>query len=227
MGEEERDRVLAVCPAARGWPTASTCSAARTLPQVLAIGPRARPVRAADAARRGRPARAAGSDGLGLADRRLGRGRRADAGPARGQWPAGPARPTQPPSPTAIERLIQRRRSAPAADRDGQSGGARPHRRLARPEDRARAGQDGRHPPAAGDSGESERPTPQPPPPCTGKGSEESLPSPRAGRGLGGRGSIRVAIPLAGFNLSGGVKSLVGVANALADAGTRRPHPGP
>ncbi|MGE3272051.1 MAG: glycosyltransferase family 4 protein [Chloroflexota bacterium] len=30
---------------------------------------------------------------------------------------------------------------------------------------------------------------------------------------------IRVAIPLAGFNLSGGVKSLVGVANALAERG--------
>ncbi len=33
------------------------------------------------------------------------------------------------------------------------------------------------------------------------------------------RGYIRVAIPLAGFNLSGGVKSLLGVANALADRG--------
>ena len=32
---------------------------------------------------------------------------------------------------------------------------------------------------------------------------------------------IRVAIPLAGFNLSGGVKSLVGVANALAERGHR------
>src|SRR3954470_18763972 len=30
---------------------------------------------------------------------------------------------------------------------------------------------------------------------------------------------IRVAIPLAGFNLSGGVKSLVGVANAMAARG--------
>src|SRR3954453_3200272 len=30
---------------------------------------------------------------------------------------------------------------------------------------------------------------------------------------------IRVAIPLAGFNLSGGVKSLVGVANAMAVRG--------
>lgn len=30
---------------------------------------------------------------------------------------------------------------------------------------------------------------------------------------------VRVAIPLAGFNLSGGVKSLVGVANAMADRG--------
>src|SRR3954464_8953966 len=30
---------------------------------------------------------------------------------------------------------------------------------------------------------------------------------------------IRVAIPLAGFNLSGGVKSLVGVANALVERG--------
>src|SRR3954465_14427265 len=30
---------------------------------------------------------------------------------------------------------------------------------------------------------------------------------------------IRVSIPLAGFNLSGGVKSLVGVANALAARG--------
>ena len=33
--------------------------------------------------------------------------------------------------------------------------------------------------------------------------------------------AIRVAIPLAGFNLSGGVKSLVGVANALAERGHR------
>ena len=35
------------------------------------------------------------------------------------------------------------------------------------------------------------------------------------------RGVPRVAIPLAGFNLSGGVKSLVGVANALAERGHR------
>ena len=35
----------------------------------------------------------------------------------------------------------------------------------------------------------------------------------------GGEVSLRVAIPLAGFNLSGGVKSLVGVANALAARG--------
>jgi len=33
--------------------------------------------------------------------------------------------------------------------------------------------------------------------------------------------SLRIAIPLAGFNLSGGVKSLIGVANALAERGHR------
>ena len=36
-----------------------------------------------------------------------------------------------------------------------------------------------------------------------------------------GQDAIRVTIPLAGFNLSGGVKSLVGVANALAARGHR------
>ena len=43
-------------------------------------------------------------------------------------------------------------------------------------------------------------------------------PSPASGRG-GAERPLRVAIPLAGFNLSGGVKSLVGVANALAERG--------
>src|SRR5438045_8784615 len=40
--------------------------------------------------------------------------------------------------------------------------------------------------------------------------------TPSAGEGTP---AIRVTIPLAGFNLSGGVKSLVGVANAMAARG--------
>ena len=49
----------------------------------------------------------------------------------------------------AIERLIRDGDLRRRADRDWQPRRARPHRRLPRPQDRARPGQDGRHPPAA------------------------------------------------------------------------------
>lgn len=48
-----------------------------------------------------------------------------------------------------------------------------------------------------------------------------STPAPRHTSTAPAADAIRVAIPLAGFNLSGGVKSLVGVANALAERGHR------
>ena len=78
------------------------------------------------------------------------------------------------------------------------------------------------HGPVRGGRGATRPATPLPPRTGEGRGAAS-----RAAQRLGDRGFLRVAIPLAGFNLSGGVKSLVGRGERDGRPRAHRPVPGP